>query len=285
MKERWKKKAHPFTLIELLTVLGTIAILTSVLAPALNKARLQSQVMSCQSNLRQLVQAKMLYADDHQHQLPYTEGDDTSANIVGLEGPSTKNWWNANAADYSTSWAGKIFEYLNDINVYACSSAEVNKTDSTDPMHLCSYTTVYETSRRRLTRVHVPSAALLVFDNNASSNTARTFYFSQGHQPSNHTRLQEHIGRDVDQNTHDMYLGTDSTDLFRICTLAHSDKLNACFADGHAANIGYAHLFGENVTVSYNGRKESRDLREDYHYIWFKTKDKPLNLSMRAVRK
>src|SRR2546423_283731 len=54
-----------FTLVELLVVIGIIALLISVLLPALNKARAAAQTAACLSNVRQLVMASMLQAQDH----------------------------------------------------------------------------------------------------------------------------------------------------------------------------------------------------------------------------
>ena len=46
-----------FTLIEMLTVVGIIAVLVSILAPTLSKARQRAAQIQCMSNLRELASA------------------------------------------------------------------------------------------------------------------------------------------------------------------------------------------------------------------------------------
>ena len=57
-------KRDCFTLMELLIVIGIIAILAGLLMPALNKARGQANKIACRSNLRQIGLAIQNYTDD-----------------------------------------------------------------------------------------------------------------------------------------------------------------------------------------------------------------------------
>src|SRR5881396_3784951 len=107
-----------FTLIELLVVIAIIAILASMLLPALARSKSQALRVKCVSNQRQIGFAFHLYTDENNENYPIHDG---WASTGG------KRWTNANVTGNAASYGGRVAEtnrplnkYLNAVETFHC---------------------------------------------------------------------------------------------------------------------------------------------------------------------
>lgn len=90
-------RMNGFTLVELLVVVGVIAVLIALLLPALTKAREAANRIACASNLRSIGQGFLMYANDNKGNLPrtywlrdfyYSHSPDTAVGLRGFSNPT-----------------------------------------------------------------------------------------------------------------------------------------------------------------------------------------------------
>ncbi len=104
------RKTRGFTLVELLVVIGIIAVLISLLLPALNKAREQAKAVKCMSNLRQIAMAYQFYAHENRGWFPVSLVDDNFYGTkVYFRGYYSDEW--IRTEDFATPPAGRSPAY------------------------------------------------------------------------------------------------------------------------------------------------------------------------------
>jgi len=114
-----------FTLVELLVVIGIIALLVSILLPALNKARESANSVRCMSQLRQIGLAIRMYANDNKDHFPIAPN---STNISWDDLLSGYDGRNLTQAQMEASGLGRDTDPMNLNEIYGCPSDYVYNT-------------------------------------------------------------------------------------------------------------------------------------------------------------
>jgi len=118
-----------FTLVELLVVIGIIALLISILLPALSKAREQANRTKCMANERQIIMAALQYTNDYRGNLPfcnwfsYERGDPGGRQYTQAPGWLYRLTLATFPQDYTDPTfveSGLLWPYLKTREIYRC---------------------------------------------------------------------------------------------------------------------------------------------------------------------
>lgn len=109
------QRTKGFTLIELLVVIAIIAILAAILFPVFARAREKARQTSCLSNVKQLMTAINMYAQDYDEMMvPYSTAPTSPFKLPG----------GGTMTAASLAWPGLIFPYVKNVQLYNCPSSE-----------------------------------------------------------------------------------------------------------------------------------------------------------------
>jgi len=111
-----KHNIKGFTLIELLVVIAIIAVLLSILMPAMRRIKEMARESACKSNLRSIGLGVQMYLDDYERKIPNT----LSANQFLWHAPDGVTYLKPGSSD--SYWGIYYIEYLKETKIFGCPS-------------------------------------------------------------------------------------------------------------------------------------------------------------------
>jgi prepilin-type N-terminal cleavage/methylation domain-containing protein len=137
-----------FTLVELLVVIGIIAILVALLLPALSRARESANRTICAANLHQILIASRVYITDNRGMFPYQFAGYAPAPVA--PNTTTSGWIvmdpsNQLLIDQQPNWIGLLWKYIsNSTRVLQCPTIIANIDNSSAYKVTANVTNCYE---------------------------------------------------------------------------------------------------------------------------------------------
>src|SRR5512141_1154595 len=110
-----RRRGPGFTLIELLVVIAIIAILASMLLPALARAKEKARRVSCVSDVKQICLAMMMYVSDNNHSYPPRMPDPVAGAAYPCKPCRTIDW-----RPYAAPYLSTTTNLTNSATVFVC---------------------------------------------------------------------------------------------------------------------------------------------------------------------
>lgn len=199
-----RERGRPgFTLIELLVVIAIIAILAAILFPVFAQAREAARKASCQSNLKQIGTAWMMYAQDYDER-------------------TLHNTWNGGGFQKNRVWLQRIQPYAKNYGLGRCPSDPYPWTalDQEDNVVVTGSYGMQSWGEWALAEIAAPADYFLAWD------TSRLSWFGNNAW--------------IGEETSDAAFEWANTRFF---AARHQDQINMLYADGHVKTARCAQVF------------------------------------------
>lgn len=220
-------RARGFTVVEMLAVIGVIAVLLSIMVPAMSHVRASARASSCQSNLRQIGHAAFTYAVQNSDRYPAAILYEMTA-----AGMTTKAWDFDQLPDGSVR-AGALWNYIaGPDQVQQCPEFEGASTFGSDPYTGYNYNTTYIGAEGRFPELDANGAwldgwrvARRGLASGQMRRTTTTAVFGDGGWKGGANKFMRAPSNAVENDIQTVYAGAQA---FR-----HGGCTHACYLDGH----------------------------------------------------